>query len=68
MYNIFRSLLQSTRGQWQKVLFICAGIGGFGALFFLLFASGEEQSWNRTLSNKKETNSSEEDEIKPLVA
>ncbi|XP_013398298.2 uncharacterized transporter slc-17.2-like [Lingula anatina] len=36
-----------TREEWQRVLFISCGIYCFGALFFLIFASGEEQPWNK---------------------
>ncbi|KAG7171475.1 inorganic phosphate cotransporter-like 7 [Homarus americanus] len=38
---------QQTFGQWRKVFFISAGIFVVDALFFLLYASGKEQEWNK---------------------
>ncbi|XP_074656227.1 sialin-like isoform X5 [Tubulanus polymorphus] len=35
-----------TRGQWQIVFYIAAGIYAFGALFYVIFGSGETQYWN----------------------
>ncbi|XP_064652399.1 sialin-like [Lineus longissimus] len=35
-----------TRGQWMIVFYISAAIYGFGALFFLIFGSGDRQPWN----------------------
>lgn len=34
-----------TAGQWRIFFFITAGISTFGALMFIIFGSGEEQSW-----------------------
>jgi len=36
----------ATRHQYQKVFFIATGMCLVGGLFYALFASGEEQSWN----------------------
>ncbi|XP_013398324.1 uncharacterized transporter slc-17.2 isoform X2 [Lingula anatina] len=36
-----------TREEWQRVLFISCGVYCFGALFYLIFASGEEQPWSK---------------------
>lgn len=37
---------QPTRAQWQKVFYISAGVFVFGWFIYLLFGSGEQQSWN----------------------
>lgn len=37
---------QPTRAQWQKVFYISAGVFVFGWFIYLLFGSGELQSWN----------------------
>ena len=36
---------QPTRSQWEKVFVLTAGIYGVGALVFLIFGSGDRQSW-----------------------
>ena len=36
---------QSTRSTWQNVFFLIAGIDAFGAFVFLIFGSGNRQSW-----------------------
>ena len=36
-----------TRHQWQVVFVIAASFNVFGMIFFLFFASGTEQTWNR---------------------
>ena len=36
---------QSTRSEWQKVFFLAAGIYAAGAIIFVIFGSGESQSW-----------------------
>ncbi|XP_063407956.1 sialin-like isoform X3 [Mytilus trossulus] len=38
---------QETRGQWQKVFYISAGVYVAGTVIFVLFARGTEQSWNK---------------------
>ena len=38
-------LLQQTRAEWQKVFFLSSGIYAAGALFYIIFGSGELQSW-----------------------
>jgi len=35
-----------SRAQWQKVFYITAGIEWFGAIVYLLFASGKPQNWH----------------------
>eukprot|EP00794_Sanderia_malayensis_P012121 gene12121-13372_t len=35
------------REQWQKVLFIASGICTIGGIFYTIFSSGKEQSWNK---------------------
>ena len=36
---------EPTRSQWRKVFYLAAGIYGVGALVFLIFGSGDRQSW-----------------------
>jgi len=36
---------RSTREEWQKVFFLAAGVHALGAIVFLIFGSGERQSW-----------------------
>ena len=36
---------RSTRDEWQKVFFLAAGIYAVGAVVFVVFGSGERQSW-----------------------
>ena len=36
---------RSTRDEWQKVFFLAAGINAIGATVFVIFGSGERQSW-----------------------
>jgi len=36
---------RSTREEWQKVFFLAAGIYAVGAIVFLIFGSGQRQSW-----------------------
>ena len=36
---------RSTREEWQKVFFLSSGIYAVGAIVFLIFGSGERQSW-----------------------
>lgn len=45
-----------TRQQWQIVFYISAGFYVFGAIFFLLFASGQEQKWNRPIIKNNDIN------------
>lgn len=40
-------LFQQTREQWLSVFYISAAIYIVGAIFYLLFASGELQDWAR---------------------
>lgn len=35
----------SGRAQWQIIFYVSAAVSVFGALFFLIFSSGAEQSW-----------------------
>ena len=39
---------QSTRSEWQNVFFLAAGINAAGAIVFVVFGSGEPQSWVET--------------------
>jgi len=41
---------------WQLIFFISAGIYFLDNLFFIIFASGEEQPWNRPENIEKEKN------------
>ena len=43
-FLVFR--FQPTRGQWQKVFYISAGLYVVGWITFLLLGSGKQQSWN----------------------
>ena len=54
---------QPTRGQWQKVLFVSAAVSFFGGIFYLIFAKGEEQEWNKANPSDLPTNR----DIKDLV-
>jgi len=36
---------QPTRSQWQKVFYLTAGVYAFGAIVYLIFGSGDRQSW-----------------------
>jgi len=36
---------QSTRSEWQHVFFLAAAINAVGAIVFVIFGSGERQSW-----------------------
>ena len=42
---IFFFSFQNVRAGWQCVFYISASINIFGAIFFAIFASGEEQEW-----------------------
>ena len=37
---------RSTRDEWQKVFFLAAGVYAVGAIVYLIFSSGERQSWS----------------------
>lgn len=50
-----------TREQWQIVFYIAAAIYAFGAVFYLIFASGELQPWAR-----EDHNIVEDVEMEPL--
>ena len=41
----YHSSLSSTRSDWQKVFFLSAGINVIGAAVFVVFGSGDRQSW-----------------------
>lgn len=48
-------MLQSqTRAEWQVVFYIAAAMYGFGAFFYIIFASGELQPWAREESEEEE--------------
>eukprot|EP00112_Aurelia_sp_Birch-Aquarium-sp1_P022983 Seg668.1 transcript_id=Seg668.1/GoldUCD/mRNA.D3Y31 product=Sialin protein_id=Seg668.1/GoldUCD/D3Y31 len=55
-----------TREQWQKVFFISAAISTFGGIIFVIFSSGNEQSWNRQ-ARLVSVEDDVEDEAKPLL-
>ena len=61
------SLFQPTRGRWQIVFFIAAGVYAFGAFFFLIFGSGKEQEWNRLETDKELTDESCSSLNEPLL-
>ncbi|CAK8673449.1 unnamed protein product [Clavelina lepadiformis] len=42
--------------QWLYVFYIAAAIYVFGAIFYIVFASGMEQEWNRIPSEDEESN------------
>ena len=44
--------LQGSQQEWQTVFFICAGVYLFAFLFYAIFASGEEQDWAKSSSDK----------------
>ena len=46
--NSWIDFLQASIESWQKVFFISAAIYGVNNLFYLLFAQGTEQPWNRS--------------------
>jgi len=37
---------RSTRDEWQKVFFLAAGVYAVGAIVYLIFGSGQRQSWS----------------------
>lgn len=49
-YHYFNVLFfytqKQTRAEWQIVFYIAAAIYLFGAVFFIIFASGELQPWS----------------------
>lgn len=45
---------QPTRNQWVKVFFISSAVSAFGGIFFLIFASGEEQPWSQKKNREHE--------------
>jgi len=44
--------LQASIERWKTVFFIAAAVYFFDNLFYICFASGEEQSWNRDKSRR----------------
>ena len=50
--------------QWQLIFLLSAGIYIAGSLIYIMFASGEEQSWNRqkTAENTVESSNDFENE------
>ena len=54
---------QFTREQWQKVFYISSAITAFGGIFFLIFGSGEEQSWCHTPKEDGDSISDSENSI-----
>lgn len=45
MLTLDLSHFQRTRGQWQIVFFVASAIYAFGAIFYIIFGSGELQPW-----------------------
>ena len=41
-------VFQSGLSEWRKVFFISAAVYVFGAVFYLVFGSGKEQSWSKS--------------------
>lgn len=61
---------KQTIGQWRIVFFIAAAFYVADAVFFIVFASGVEQSWNRLGSDgneDKETDADQVDTISSMV-
>ena len=56
--------LQPSRENYRKVFAVAAGLCAFGGTFFMVFLSGEEQSWNNPDSTKRLENESKEQEMK----
>ena len=48
-----KSNFQPSKGQWQKVFFMAAGVYMLGTLAYLIFADSREQRWARS---EKEVN------------
>ena len=46
MFLIFFFFIQPSRENYRKVFIIAASIAAFGGTFFIIFCSGEQQSWN----------------------
>ena len=67
-------VLQGTQAEWQRVFFICSGMYVIGAIFFIVFASGEEQEWAKQKERPEQkqypatdfTDHDEDDETKRL--
>lgn len=45
-----------SRAQYRKVFFLAAAVGAFGGIFYTVFASGEEQSWNTPPASTTQNN------------
>ena len=45
---------RSSRSEWQKIFFLATAIYGIGAIVFVIFGSGECQSWAGTVDNGRE--------------
>ncbi len=61
IFEILLLFLQPNRHQWQIVFYIAAFINVFGMIFFLFFASGTEQKWNRPENSHLDLNINEYD-------
>ena len=46
----------STRSEWQKVFFMAAGIQILGAIVFVVFGSGNQQSWAGSTEEQQRSN------------
>ncbi|XP_053390549.1 sialin-like [Mercenaria mercenaria] len=55
--------VDKTKEQWKAVFYITAAIYTFGAIFYIIFASGELQDWARDEDNDQEINVSDKSTI-----
>jgi len=51
--SFFSFFIQPSRENYRKVFAVAAGLCAFGGTFFMVFLSGEEQSWNNPGSTKR---------------
>lgn len=64
----FFFVFQPSIQNWQYVFFIAAGIYFFDVIIYVIFASGEEQSWNRPKKgDSHQQNHHQLEEIKQVV-
>lgn len=61
-------LFQGTQAEWQIVFYIAAAVYLFGAIFYLVFASGEVQDWVQLCHEPSKQPKIVEVAIEPLMS
>jgi hypothetical protein len=67
--NLFFKRSQPSMKNWRKVWYVTFAILAAETLFYLLFASGEEQAWNKAYEDDQACPESQTEDIvdeKPL--